>query len=110
MPGRGRALKASSVSRVCGPHHLRAIVDQSSPPPGVKAYVSGPAALVADEFSVGEGSHIKVTALTFGVIFVMLLIVYRSIVTALLTLVAVAIQGRWGTQATCRCQATNACG
>ena len=61
-------------------------------PPGVKAYVSGPAALVADEFAVGEGGHLKVTALTFGVIGLMLLIVYRSITTALLTLVAVAIQ------------------
>ena len=61
-------------------------------PPGVKAYVSGPAALVADEFSVGESSHIKVTALTFGVIAVMLLIVYRSVLTAFLTLVAVAVQ------------------
>ena len=71
---------------------VREIVDKTPSPPGVKAYVSGPAALVADEFAVGEGSHIKVTALTFGVIGVMLLIVYRSITTALLTLVAVAIQ------------------
>jgi RND superfamily putative drug exporter len=71
---------------------VREIVDDTPAPPGVKAYVSGPAALFADEFSVGEGGHIKVTALTFGVILVMLLIVYRSVVTALLTLVAVAIQ------------------
>ncbi|WP_313675158.1 MMPL family transporter [Mycolicibacterium sp.] len=71
---------------------VRAIVADTPPPPGLQAYVSGPAALVADEFAVGEGSHIKVTALTFGVIAVMLLVVYRSITTALLTLVAVAIQ------------------
>ena len=71
---------------------VRDIVDGTPSPPGVKAYVSGPAALFADEFSVGEGGHIKVTALTFGVIAVMLLIVYRSLLTALLTLVAVAIQ------------------
>ncbi|MCB0930318.1 MAG: MMPL family transporter [Mycobacterium sp.] len=71
---------------------VRAIVADTPPPDGVKAYVSGPAALVADEFAVGEKSHIKVTALTFGVIAVMLLIVYRSVVTSLLTLVAVAIQ------------------
>jgi putative drug exporter of the RND superfamily len=71
---------------------VRQIVADTPSPPGVKAYVSGPAALVADEFSVGEGSHLKVTALTFGVIAVMLLIVYRSFITALLTLVAVAIQ------------------
>jgi RND superfamily putative drug exporter len=71
---------------------VRSIVDGTPSPPGVKAYVSGPAALFADEFSVGEGGHIKVTALTFGVIAVMLLIVYRSLLTALLTLVAVGIQ------------------
>ena len=71
---------------------VREIVADTPSPAGVKAYVSGPAALVADEFSVGENSHIKVTALTFGVIGLMLLIVYRSITTALLTLVAVAIQ------------------
>ena len=70
---------------------VRKIVDDTAAPPGIKAYVSGPAALVADEFAVGENSHIKVTALTFGVIAVMLLIVYRSILTAFLTLVAVAI-------------------
>jgi RND superfamily putative drug exporter len=71
---------------------VRNIVDGTPSPPGVKAYVSGPAAVFADEFAVGEGGHIKVTALTFGVIGVMLLFVYRSLLTALLTLVAVAIQ------------------
>ncbi|MBU3749548.1 MAG: MMPL family transporter [Mycobacterium sp.] len=71
---------------------VRDIVAQTPSPPGVKAYVSGPAALFADEFAVGDKSHIKVTALTFGVIGLMLLLVYRSIVTAVLTLVAVAVQ------------------
>ena len=71
---------------------VRQIVADTPAPPGVKAYVSGPAALVADEFAVGEGGHVYLTALTFGVIGLMLLIVYRSITTALLTLVAVAIQ------------------
>lgn len=71
---------------------VRKIVANTPAPAGIKAYVSGPAALVADEFSVGEKGHLKVTALTFGVIGVMLLIVYRSITTMLLTLVAVAIQ------------------
>ena len=71
---------------------VREIVADTPSPPGVKAYVSGPAALVADEFAVGEGGHLKVTGLTFGVIALMLLIVYRSITTTLVTLVAVAIQ------------------
>ncbi|MFN8032137.1 MAG: MMPL family transporter [Mycobacterium sp.] len=71
---------------------VRKIVADTPAPAGIRAFVSGPAALVADEFAVGETGHIKVTALTFGVIGIMLLIVYRSITTALLTLVAVAIQ------------------
>jgi len=71
---------------------VRDVIADVPPPPGIKAYVSGPAAVFADEFAVGEGGHIKVTALTFGVIGVMLLFVYRSLLTALLTLVAVAIQ------------------
>ena len=71
---------------------VRDIVAGVPPPSGIKAYVSGPAAVFADEFAVGEGGHIKVTALTFGVIFVMLLVVYRSLITSLLTLVAVAVQ------------------
>ena len=71
---------------------VRDIVANTPAPPGVRAYVSGPAALFADEFAVSEGGHLKVTALTFGVIGLMLLIVYRSFVTALLTLVTVAVQ------------------
>lgn len=71
---------------------VRDIAARTPAPPGVKAYVSGPAALVSDEFSAGENSHIKVTALTFGVIAIMLLIVYRSILTTVVTLLAVAIQ------------------
>ena len=71
---------------------VREIVDKTPAPAGVKAYVSGPAALVADEFAVGEKGHIKVTALTFGVIAIMLFLVYRSITTTLLTVVTVAIQ------------------
>ena len=71
---------------------VRQIVADTPAPPGIKAYVSGPAALVADEFAVGEGGHLKVTALTFGVIGLMLLIVYRSFTTMFLILLAVAIQ------------------
>ena len=71
---------------------VRDIVAGAPSPPGIKAYVSGPAALFADEFTVGDRDHLKVTALTFGVIGLMLLIVYRSVTTALLTLVAVAVQ------------------
>ena len=62
------------------------------PPPGVKAYVTGAAPLITDQFEVGSKGTAKVTVITFLVIAVMLLIVYRSLVTVLLVLVTVLIE------------------
>ena len=61
-------------------------------PPGVKAFVTGPAALAADQHIAGDRSMQMIEAVTFTVIIVMLLLVYRSIVTVLLTLVMVVLQ------------------
>ena len=61
-------------------------------PPGIKAYVAGPAPQVADQFEVGNEGTTKVTVLTVLVIAVMLLLVYRSIVTMLLVLITVLIE------------------
>ena len=61
-------------------------------PPGVKAYVAGPAPQVADQFEVGNEGTTKVTVLTVLVIAVMLLLVYRSIVTMILVLITVLIE------------------
>lgn len=82
----GEALANESVDAV------RAIVAEVPPPPGVKAYVTGAAPLITDNFQVGSAGTHKVTAITFLVIAVMLLIVYRSVVTMLIVLVAVAIE------------------
>jgi RND superfamily putative drug exporter len=82
----GEALSLESVDAV------REIVDGTPAPPGVKAYVTGAAAQIADQFEVGNESTELVTALTVGVIAVMLLIVYRSFVTMLLGLATVLIQ------------------
>jgi putative drug exporter of the RND superfamily len=71
---------------------VRKIVDDSPPPPGVKAYVTGAAALTADQSSAGEKGVIKVTILTFIVIILMLLWVYRSIVTVFITLLMVVFE------------------
>ena len=68
-------------------------MDESTPPPGVKAYVTGLSPLVSDQFNVGSKSSKKVTLITFAVIALMLLWVYRRITTVWLTLVTVAI--RW---------------
>ena len=61
-------------------------------PPGVKAFVTGPAALAADQHIAGDRSMKMIEAVTFTVIIVMLLLVYRSIITVLLTLVMVVFQ------------------
>jgi RND superfamily putative drug exporter len=71
---------------------LREIVNSTPAPPGVKAYVAGPAPQVADQFEVGNEGTTKVTVLTVLVIAVMLLLVYRSIVTMLLVLITVLIE------------------
>ncbi len=57
----------------------------------MKAYVTGPAALAADQHIAGDRSMQMIEALTFTVIIVMLLLVYRSIVTVLLTLAMVVL-------------------
>ncbi|MDT5008670.1 MAG: putative drug exporter of the superfamily [Mycobacterium sp.] len=71
---------------------LRKIVENTPPPQGVKAYVAGPAPQIADQFEVGSKSTLFVTALTVLVIAVMLLIVYRSLVTMIVLLVTVLVE------------------
>jgi putative drug exporter of the RND superfamily len=82
----GEALANESVEAV------QSIVDGMQPPPGVEAFVTGPAALAADQHIAGDRSMRMIEAVTFTVIIVMLLLVYRSIVTVLLTLVMVVLQ------------------
>jgi putative drug exporter of the RND superfamily len=67
------------------------IVASVPPPPGVSTYVTGPSALVADTQIVGDRSLHVITLLTFVVITVMLLVVYRSVVTVALALFMVFI-------------------
>jgi RND superfamily putative drug exporter len=68
------------------------IVNGVAAPPGVKAYVTGGAALAADQDTAGNRSMQLMEGVTFSVIIIMLLLVYRSIVTVLLTLVMVALE------------------
>ncbi|SEH53820.1 putative drug exporter of the RND superfamily [Mycolicibacterium rutilum] len=82
----GEALANESVDAV------REIVDNTPPPPGLKVYVTGAAPLITDNFEVGSEGTEKVTAITFLVIAVMLLIVYRSIVSTLIVLVMVFVE------------------
>ena len=68
------------------------IVHDVTPPPGVKAYVTGAAALAADQLTAGDSSMQLIEAVTFTVIIVMLLLVYRSIVTVVITLLMVVLE------------------
>ncbi|WP_085669904.1 RND family transporter [Mycobacterium szulgai] len=70
---------------------VRHIIDTTPAPPGLKAYVTGPTALNADQSEAGDKSIAKVTLITSLVIAVMLLIIYRSVVTMILVLVIVGI-------------------
>ncbi|GJO23478.1 putative transport protein MmpL9 [Mycobacterium marinum] len=81
----GEALANESVEAV------RAIVSGEAPPPGLHTYVTGPAPLFADQLDAGNRSLKMITGLTFVVITLLLLIVYRSISTALLVLPMVVL-------------------
>jgi len=82
----GEALANESVESV------QRIVKSMPTPNGVKAYVTGPAALSADQHMAGDRSVQLITMTTFTVIILMLLLVYRSIITVLLTLVMVVFE------------------
>ena len=81
----GEALANESVEAA------QAIVNSIQPPDGVKAYVTGPAALAADQQIAADRSLRLIEAVTFTVIIVMLLLVYRSIITTILMLVMVVL-------------------
>ncbi|HZE17130.1 MAG TPA: MMPL family transporter, partial [Mycobacterium sp.] len=76
----GQTLANESVEAV------RHVVDRTPAPPGVKAYVTGPAALSDDMHVIGNASLAKITLFTLGAIAIMLFLVYRSVVTTLIQL------------------------
>ena len=82
----GEALANESVEAV------QKIVKSVPAPGGVKAYVTGPAALTADQNIAGDRSLQVIETVTFLVIITMLLLVYRSVVTVLLTLAMVVFE------------------
>ncbi|PND59181.1 MMPL family RND transporter [Mycobacterium sp. ENV421] len=79
----GEALANESIDAVSK------IVDDNPPPAGIKVYVTGPTALSHDQHNAGDSAVKLIEAITIGVIFVMLLLVYRSITTVILVLVMV---------------------
>ena len=81
----GEALANESVRVV------RDTVEGTQPPPGVKAYVTGPAALTTDQNIVGDASMKTIESVTIVIIIVMLLIIYRSVITMLVTMTMVFV-------------------
>nr|MCH9701725.1 MMPL family transporter [Actinomycetes bacterium] len=67
------------------------IIASLQPPDGVQVYVTGAAALAADQQIAGDRSLRMTEITTFIVIITMLLLVYRSIATLLLVLVSVVL-------------------
>ncbi|WP_082943553.1 RND family transporter [Mycobacterium sp. 1274761.0] len=82
----GESIANESVAAV------REIVNTATPPPGIKAYVTGPAALTNDQHHAGDKSVKLITMITIAVIFLMLLFVYRSLMTVLIVLVMMFIE------------------
>jgi putative drug exporter of the RND superfamily len=74
-----------------GVQAVRKVIEETPAPPGVQAYVAGPAALTDDLHVIGNASLAQITLITLIAISVMLLIVYRSIVTTLIQLFLTAI-------------------
>lgn len=71
---------------------LQSAIADTPAPPGVTAYVTGPAAIVADMGKSGNDTILLITVVTFVVIFVMLLLVFRSFITTIVILLTVGIE------------------
>lgn len=82
----GEVLATESVDAV------RDIVERTPAPAGVKVYVTGPAALVADSNHSGERTVAKITVAAVAVITIMLFLVYRSIITTIFLLAMVGME------------------
>ena len=81
----GTTAAANSVAAV------RAAVTDLGPPPGLNVYVTGPGPTVADELSSVGNEALVNTAATAVVIALLLFAMYRSVITALIPLVPVAV-------------------
>jgi RND superfamily putative drug exporter len=71
---------------------VRKIVDGVPAPPGVKAYVAGNTVLNTDTLLAAHHSMNLMTLVSIGVIFVMLLTIYRSLPTAIVGLILVRFE------------------
>lgn len=82
----GTTLAKESVAAV------RNIMKRTPPPPGVEVHLTGPAALIPDMQRSGDASLLKMALIGAVIIFAVLLVVYRSVTTAVLVAVGVGIE------------------
>lgn len=82
----GEALSNESVEAI------RDIVRRTPAPPGVTAYVTGNAPMVADMNASGDRAVFKILVATVSVISLMLLLLYRSFSTVALLLAVVGVE------------------
>ncbi len=85
VPGKSRRTNESVEA-------VQHIVERTPAPPGVKVYVTGPAAINADMSHSGDRTIATVTLVSLAVIFITLLLVYHSIITVVLLLLVVGIE------------------
>ncbi|MFV8243259.1 RND family transporter [Mycolicibacterium peregrinum] len=71
---------------------VRDIVASVPAPPGISAHVAGNSVLNADTSVAGHQSMAKMELVSVGVIIVMLLAVYRSVVTLLVSMVVILLE------------------
>lgn len=71
---------------------VRHIVDSVPAPPGIKAHVAGNSVLNADTSVAGHQSMATMELVSVAVIIVMLLAIYRSIVTMLVSMVIIGLE------------------
>lgn len=70
---------------------VRDIVNRQPRPDGLRAYVTGPGATIADEFTAIDRQMLVITGITVALIASLLLIVYRSILTVMVPLMTVGL-------------------
>jgi RND superfamily putative drug exporter len=71
---------------------VREVLDRSTPPRGLRVYLTGPAALTTDMNEAADKSMLTMMGVTGLVIMIMLFLTYRSISTVLLVLAMVGLE------------------
>lgn len=70
---------------------MRGIVSRLHPPEGLQVYITGPGATIMDEFGAIDAQTLLITLATTVALLLLLVIVYRSLITAMVPLVSVGL-------------------